>query len=230
MSCLKTIPHIPTLQSTRFRHGFTLVELLVVIAVVGILLVVGGAALSNTPAQARKTSMDALQSAVEQARTHAITKRKHAVLAMVDPSDAPGGDPTRQRIGLFEVTEWPETQAADITELDVVQVGRWQSMENGVVMIDGSPPAAPLSNPLDDAPITLRLQGGGTAREIRARVMVFHPRGGLRLPAGSEPVVIRLAEGGFRNGEAIPIRRNGKIAESTLRIGRVIARPYRNDA
>jgi len=227
MSCLKEIFNTPRRISAQPRQGFTMVELLAVIAVVSILLVAGSAALRNTPTQARKTSMDSMLSAIEQARTHAIAKRTHAVLAVVEPGDALGGNPGVQQIGLFEVTAWPDNETTDITSLDVVQVGRWQSVEKGVILIDGSPPSTPLANALDAAPITLRLSGG--TREMRARVMVFHPRGGLRLPAGSAPVVLRLAEGGIRGGEAIPIRRNGNIAESTLRVGRVIARPYRND-
>ena len=203
-------------------------ELLTVIAVIGVLLVVGVGMLGGTSAQARKAGMDMLQSAIEQARTHAITKRVYTVLAVVDPGNGPGGGTRSQRIGLFEVTEWPEDEVSSISSLAVTQVGRWRSFDAGVMLIDGVGLGG-LANPLDSPTVRLSVGGGSASRELEARVLVFHPRGGIRLPVGSDPVALRLAEGVFRDGVAVPTRRDGKIAESTLRVGRVIARPYRND-
>ncbi len=208
--------------------GFTLVELLAVIAVAGILIAVGVGMLGGTPAQARKAGIDLLQSSIEQARTHAITRRTHTVLAIEEPGNDSSGGTRGQRIGLFEVNGWPEDDVTAISALDVSQVGRWRSFEPGVILIGGEGPAG-LANPLDAPPIRLSLAGGGFTREIEARVLVFHPRGGIRLPVGSEPVTLRLAEGRFHEGGAVPVRRDGQIAESTLRVGRIIARPYRND-
>lgn len=208
-------------------RAFTLVEMLAVIAVMGVLLAVGVGMMRGNPAQARKAGMDMLQSAIEQARTHAITKRTYTVLAFVDPGDVPGGDTRSQRIGLFEVESWPE-DVMTITSLDVRQIGRWRTFETGLILIDGDGTSG-LANPLDSPALELSVSGRAAAGDIQARVLVFHPRGGIRLPVGSEPVTLRLAEGYFRDGAAVPVRRDGQIAESTLRVGRVIARPYRND-
>lgn len=218
-----------TIARNRTSPGFTLVELLAVVAIVGVLLAVGASMMSNSPAQARKAGMDVLQATIEQARTQAITKRSHTVLAIVNPGDSPGSDPRSQRLGLFEVLDWPEDDLVNVTQLDVRQLGRWRTFEPGLMLIDGVP-ASGLPNPMDAPPMQLNIaHAAGAGQSLEARVLVFHPRGGIRLPVGSEPVSLRLAEASFRDGTMVPRSRDGAIAESSLQIGRVVARPYRND-
>jgi prepilin-type N-terminal cleavage/methylation domain-containing protein len=203
-------------------RGFTLIELLVTISIIVILLAAGVALLGGTGPQARKSAADMITGMIEQARTTAVTTRSHVVLAVVEPADFPAGD-KRCRIGLFKVSGWTDDFSKPVA---VNMISRWKILENGVVLIGGEVEGG-LANPLDGDKITLGYGKG----QVKARVIVFNPRGGLEYPEGSRPIAMRVAEGNYRNGAATPNRRagSGTISENLIRIGRVTARPYRID-
>lgn len=213
----------PQCHPARARRAFTLVEIVVVIAVFVILLVAGVGLLGGTGAQARRAGTDMLSGMIEQARTSAITTRSYVVLAVAEPGDLPTGD-ERCRIGFFKVENWPEN---DSDPLSAVLMSRWRIFENGVVLIGGD--TGGLENPLDQPKLQITYGSGNKARTIEVHGIAFNPRGGLHHPRGSMPVALRIAEGAYRDGEAKPIRRGEAIAENRLKIGRVTARPYRMD-
>jgi hypothetical protein len=204
-----------------------LIEISVVIAVLVILLVAGISLLGGTGAAARKAGADMLTGMIEQARTAAITSRSYVVLAIAEPGDLPAND-TRCRIGLFKVKpdQWPQNT---LDPVPAVLMSRWRIMENGVVLIGGDVDG--LQNPLDETQLSITYGTSGTPRTVVVHAVAFNPRGGLHHPAGSNPIVMRIAEGGYRNGIATPNRRSDSdaIPENRLKIGRVTARPYRID-
>jgi prepilin-type N-terminal cleavage/methylation domain-containing protein len=217
-------------QSDSGSRAFTLVEMLAVIAVIGIMLVAGVRILGDTGSQARRAAGDTLTGLIEQARTTAITSRSFVILALAEPGDLPAGD-NQCRLGLFKVDEWPDQGAGVIP---AVQMSRWKTLENGVVLIGGDAGGAiiePLPNPLDAPQLRISYGRDGGMRTVEAHAIAFNPRGGLHYPKGSRPVQLRIAEGAYRNGQAFPTRRGeGRtIAENHLKIGRVIARPYRTN-
>jgi len=203
-------------RSVSYARGFTLVEIVVTIAILVILLSAGVSLLGGTGPQARRSAVDVLTGMIEQARTTAITTRSSVVLAVAEP--AAGGD-NRYRVGLFKVTSWPDDSSAPT---GMTPLGRWRLLESGVILLDGSAGAG-LTNPLNEAAVA--------AGKASAHIVAFDPRGGVRYPAGSAPLVFRVAEGAYRNGKAIPNRRAGSttVPETLIRIGRVTARPYRMD-
>lgn len=207
------------------RRAFTLIEITVVIAVLVILLVAGVSLIGGTGASARKAGADMLTGMIEQARTTAITSRSYVVLAVAEPDDLPSGD-SRCRIGLFKVRPelWPENASDPVP---AVLMSRWRFLENGVVLIGGEVDG--LQNPLGEDQLTLDY--GANNRSVKVHAIAFNPRGGLHHPAGSNPIAMRIAEGGYRNGIATPNRRGDPeaIPENRLKIGRVTARPYRTD-
>jgi len=209
------------------QPAFSLVELLVVIAIIGILSYSVVAMMGNSGPQARKASVDTLTGLIEQARTTAITSRSHVVLAFAEPADLPGGD-GHCRIGLFKVPEWPNA-GTEPSMLNAVLLSRWTSLNNGIVLVGGDVDGIP--NPLDSPKVTIRYGSATRPLEIQVRVIAFHSRGGLVLPSGSEPIALRIAEGGYRNGVASPNRRadTDTLSESRMKIGRVVGRPYRTD-
>jgi prepilin-type N-terminal cleavage/methylation domain-containing protein len=142
----------------RGKPAFTLVEIVVVIAVLVILLVAGVGLLGGTGAQARRAGTDMLSGMIEQARTSAITTRSFVVLAVAEPGDLPAGD-ERCRIGLFKVENWPEN---DTDPLSAVLMSRWRTFENGVVLIGGD--TGGLDNPLDQQKLK-SLTAAATRRE-----------------------------------------------------------------
>jgi prepilin-type N-terminal cleavage/methylation domain-containing protein len=213
-------------NSHSVRRAFTLVEMLAVIAVLAILLVAGVGLLGGTSAQARKSATDALGGMIEQARTSAITSRSHVVLAIAEPGDLPANDKLC-RIGLFKVAidQWPPNPAS--AEIPAVLMSRWKTLENGVILINGQPANQQTPNALDGDELTIKYRDNVPAVKVHA--IAFNSRGGLIHPIGSSPLLLRLAEGGYRNGQRSPNQRNGEIAENLLKIGRVTGRSYRID-
>ncbi len=196
--------------------GFSLVELLVVMILLGVLVTLGLGVFGKTAASARRTATDQFAATVEQARTAAITRRKPVILAIAAP--VPGGADSNYRVGLFEVDELPERGAA----IAARQLQRWSILPTGVVFFDGA--VEGLDNPLDAEDVELSWKDG--ENQARVHLLAFNPRGGLALPAGSEPVAVTLGTGVLRDGRAIPTSDGGR---NSLRIGRVVARPWRLD-
>lgn len=192
--------------------------------IITILLAAGIKILGGTSAQARKTATDSLAGLIEQARSTAITSRSTVILAIAEPGDLPTTD-ENCRLGLFKVTTWPDSA----TTVDAILLKRWQTMPTGAIPYGGSYEG--IRNPYDLPELTIRYQSGGKALEVAVHAIAFTPRGGLQWPSGSDPVVLRVAEGGYRGGKATPdLRGESKgVSENRLQIGRVVARPWRID-
>lgn len=200
--------------------AFTLIEMMAVMAIFGILLTASISLLNNTGTQARKAAAATFISLVEQARTRAVTGKCYVVLAMIDPADLPNGD-ERCRIGMFKVKEW----TGDASVLEGELSNRWQSLNRGVILIPGD--VNGIENPMEQPKITI-IYGGLKKLTVRTHLIAFNSCGGLHYPFGSAPIIVRLAEGSYRNGIATPNKRgpNKAISENLLKIGRVSARPY----
>ncbi len=123
-----------------------------------------------------------------------------------------------------------DSESPDLTlgdeELKCTLLGRWKSLPSGVVLLPGAVDGVP--NPLDQSKLVIAY-GNSPAKRVHG--FVIHARGGLAFPTGSAPVVLRIAEGGYRNGKAVPKTPAGRTAAiaNCLKIGRVTARAYRND-
>lgn len=210
------------------RDGFSLVEMVAVIAVVVILLIAGVNLIGNTSAQARKAASDQITGLIEQARTTAIASRATVILAVAEPGDLPATD-ERCRLGLFRVEgEWnPESATGPVT---CVLLSRWKPLETGVVLLgsDASGGSEPVVNPLSTSELDVSYKTNKTY-SVKVHALAFNSRGGLVYPVGSAPANLRIAEGGYRGGKASPNKRNNSVAENILRVGRVTARPYRID-
>lgn len=194
--------------------GFTLVELIAVIAIVLILLAVGIGLLSGSRAEALRSGTEQFTSLVEQARTSAIARRRPVVLAIEEPQQS---DDAACRIGLFELEEWLPGETNEGR-----QIQRWQVLPDGVALFGGEVDS--LINVKDSDAISLTWKGGSEEAEMPG--LVFSPRGGLLAPAGSESVVVTFAAGFYREGNAV---RTGEERGKVVRIGRVVARPWQMD-
>ncbi len=200
-----------------------------VIAILVTLMTAGISLLHGTGNQSRRAGMDMLTGMIEQARTTAITSRSYVVLAIAEPGDLPTND-GRCRLGLFKVAmdKWPPASGAPVT-LEGTLMSRWQTLNTGIVLIPGDVDKVP--NPLDpNQQITIDY-GGDKKLSVRVNAIAFNPRGGLHSPAGSTPIVFRIAEGSYRDGQAKANERGADktITESRLKVGRVTARPYQID-
>ena len=193
-----------------------------VMAIVLALMTAGVSLLNGTGAQSRKAGTDLLSGLIEQARTTAISSRSYVVLAIAEPGDLPSGD-EHCRIGLFRVDqEWPDASQTP-NPLKGTLLTRWQTLNSGIVLIPDA---------LNLAEITLAY-GGTKNLSVKVHAIAINSRGGLHFPAGSTPIMIRIAEGGYRGSPLAPTpNKRGpdeRISENRLRIGRVTARPYQID-
>lgn len=195
-----------------------------VITIISILLGVGIKILGGTSGQARKTATDELAASIELARTTAITTHRVVILAIADPGDLPIAD-ERCRLGLFQVITWPDST----TTVNATQLRRWQPMPMGAIPNSGDYQG--IRNPYDLPELTVRYVSAGKDVEVQVHALAFTPRGGLQWPTGSDPLVMRVAEGSYRGGRAAPdLRGESKaVSENRLLIGRVVARPRRID-
>jgi len=195
-----------------------------VMAVMALLFSVGFHALGHSSAQARHVATASVIGMLEQARATAITSRCAMVLALAEPGELPTSD-TRCRLGLFKIHEWP----ADPTTLDGTLIGRWQTLPDSVVILPGG--VNGLRNPRDEAPSTIRYFAAKQPVTGSFHILAFSPRGTLLWPPGSAPMVLRIAEGTYRNGQPTPNTHGSShdAAENLLHIGRLTARPYQFD-
>ncbi len=201
-----------------------------VIAILATLMTAGVSLLSNTGIQSRKTGTDMLSGLIEQARTKAITSRSNILLVIAEPGALPAQD-ERCRIGMFKVPDnWLENST---TVQNAELLSRWQTLNTGIVLIPGdvTQDKVTIPNPIKPNKKISITYGGTKNLKVNAYAIAFNSRGGLSYPVGSTPVVLRIAEGGYRGGEAKPNKRGdeGIVTESRLNIGRVTARPYQID-
>ena len=217
-------------QTTLVRHerAFSLIEMVTVIAILVILMTSGVSLLNGTGAQSRKAASDTIAGLVEQARTIAITSRSDVLVAIAEPGDLAGSD-ERCRIGLFRLKK-PVTGSPVGTTDRYEMLTRWQPLNTGVILARGEVDG--VRNALDDKlQMNILYSAGNKDVTVNAHAISINSRGGLVLPKGSDPVVFRITEGGYRGGSPTPnIRGDSKKAtENHLKIGRVNARPYRID-
>jgi prepilin-type N-terminal cleavage/methylation domain-containing protein len=198
------------------RAGFSLVELIVVIAIVVILLGAGLSLFGRSRGHALRTGTEQFASLVEQARTSAITRRRPVVLAIAEPGVGDFGD-DRCRVGLFELDKWRPGEANDGRLIQ-----RWQPLPTGIALVGGE--VDTLANVKDEDKVSLTWKAGNASAEMPA--LVFGPRGGLIGPAGSESVVVTFAAGVYRDGQVVV---TGKERGKVVRVGRVVARPWLMD-
>jgi hypothetical protein len=123
------------------------------------------------------------------------------------------------------VEDWQKNGSGGVTgEL----LSRWRPIETGAILLGG--PVDGVENPLDGPELNITY-GKNNPVSVKVHGLVFNTRGGLLFPSGSTPVALRVAEGSFRNGLALPFKRGdtGAVAENRLKIGRITARPYQTN-
>jgi len=217
-----------TPPDTHIRHhccpAFSLVEISVVIAILLTLAAAGAQLLGHTEIQTRKAGTELLTSLIEQARNTAITSRRHVILAIAEPGDIANSD-ERCRLGIFKVDSWPDPFDGEISK--AVQKGRWRALEAGLTISGGNLDG--LDNPLDAPEIALQYGSESKPHSAKVHAIAFNPRGGIILPPSTNPILMRIAPGSYRNGKAMPRDngKNGAVSEQKIKVGRVTARPYR---
>lgn len=212
-----------TVRSHPKEGGFTLVEALVVMAILGILLVAGLVTFRGTGDKARRAATDELVGLVEQARTKAITSRSFVAVAFAPPGSIPQHTGTTS----MSLVQLPDDWSPDSNDsADTTLLTRWSPLETGIILLGGTT-SAELVNPLNVGTVDIRYT---TRQSVEAAVhlLAFNPRGRLVYPVSSASAELRLAEGTYVRGNPIPYKRGAddSISQTRLKVGRVVGRCY----
>lgn len=201
-----------------------MVEVVLTISVLSILIFIATGMMGDNGAKVRKGTTDTLSGLIEQGRSTAITSRSQVLLAVAEPGDLPLKD-NHCRLALIKLDQFDARTGRAEGEL----LRRWEVIGTGVALIGGEVDG--FRNVLDLPEIQLSFRSGARESSTHVHGIVFSPRGGRDWPVVSEPVVMRIAEGGYRGDhrKAMANKRDGKISEDRLKIGRLIARPQRFD-
>jgi len=209
------------LTSLRAYPAFTLLELLVVIALLVLLAGLAQVSMSASPGDDRRVACEQLIAMVERARATAVVRRSPVILGL-DPPSGSGLRDRGGRVALFQVDSWPcERDAA----LPAVMLTRWHAIGRGVVFHAGA--VEGMGNPIDEAPWRLDL-GSGAGGGIGVNALVFDASGRLVYPEGVLPAVLRLAEVSCASGQAVVAEKgvSDAVAEDWVRVGRHSGRPH----
>ena len=184
-------------QRFGFSIGFSMIEMLVVIAIISILLVAAVPILSNTSSNARQSSREIVKAHLRQARAHAISSGNATAIAI--PSLATGGELGARAVTLFEVESDGSgyTVMTDADTEEELQLQRWEILPGKFHFVDAAEISGSDITVLDQ---TQTLETAYKGEEIICHMVVFSPSGQVVYPVGEVNIVISQA---VRQGKSL---------------------------
>ncbi|MEP2776776.1 MAG: prepilin-type N-terminal cleavage/methylation domain-containing protein [Luteolibacter sp.] len=176
----------------RFRSpsGFSLIEILTVIAIMAILLVAAIPVLSNTSSNARQASREIIKAHLQQARAQAISSGNATALAI--PVLGTGKALGARALTLFEV-EYDGSNYVAMTDPDTGQqamLQRWQELPGNFHFVTAADIGGSDTTIMDSAS---RLETNFKGENISCHMIVFAPNGQIVRPADEVNIVIAQA-------------------------------------
>lgn len=177
-------------------RGFTLMEVVAVVAVIGILLAVGAGGFLATGTSERRVARGEILAMLTRARSHAIASGTPTAMAMIGP----GAGPEEMRGKAVTIFEVKQDVASGRWEV-AGRMRRWAFLPGATILMGGSGEGG--RNIMDGA-AGLRVEvpsgAGGGKDEIAAPFVVFDATGAVIHPSGSGRLEIHIGEGVIRDG------------------------------
>ena len=204
-------------------NAFSLIELLVVMAIISILLVAAVPIFSNSFNNARQTSREIVKAHLQQARAHAIASGTATAIAI--PVLNSGAALGARGISLFEV----ENQTGIYLPLkdsagDDRLLQRWEKLPGNFHFLSSSQVSS-AQKTIVDAPQTLATKYRSQA--LDCHFIVFSPHGQIVHPASGTPILIALAQAGRQGNSLTLTQKNaGKPVFDIFQVNRLTGRTH----
>lgn len=196
-----TSSHEPQSRPPVGRIGFTLVEMLVVLAIIAIVTLVAAPLFTNPADNGRQSAKVLLRSHLNQARAHALATGKPTAVLIPDSRT------TESNGGLLGIAEVESSGGPNPPYRVTSLIQRWISLPDTMFFLGSSAlnlPVVPLTDREPVAKATYR------TREVDCYGVVFAPDGRIIYPAADgKPLALAIGQG----------RRTPSGVTSTLRGG-----------
>ncbi len=170
-------------------RGFTLLELMVVMIVVGILLVAAVGGLGGRNARAEEIGLRAMTDVLESARMRAISRSSY-VAAVFPDGEAEDENKRFRGAAVVDLTIDASTGGASAQFSDGMVTGGFTEVPQGQVLFGSS---AGASSVLDSTRVPVRWRTSGEVENLPA--VIFTPTGSVLVPSQKSMRVIRVAAG-----------------------------------
>lgn len=215
---MRADPNTPA-RNDRRAPAFSLIEILVVVAIIAVLLAAAVPMLSNFAANASQASREIVKAHLQQARAHAIASGASTAVAI--PVLGSGGELGARAISLFEV----EKSGADYIPAkdangDEMLLQRWETLPGNFHFLAASQISSGKPTIVDSAD-TLQTNYKGEA--VTCHLIVFSPTGQIVLPASE--IHIALAQAVPRGNSLSLTRKNeGRPVFDLIQVNRLTGR------
>lgn len=214
-------PHKNRQSAVVFRHAFSLVELLVVMAILSILLVAAIPVFSNNSNRERQASREMIKGHLQQARAHAIASGTATALAI--PTLAADPELGARAISLVEV-ENPAGKYLPIKDGNGKdrQLQRWGKLPANFYFLSSSQISTAQPTVLDSGDLLTVILNG---KSLDCHIIVFSPNGQIVRPASGTKITLAIGQAADRNGSlTLTDKTGGSPVFDLLEINRLTGR------
>ncbi len=199
--------------------AFSLIELLVVMAILFSLAGIAANGISHSSQNARLTSRDLVKAKLQQARAHAMAN--HTYTAIVIPVRSSGKNGLHE-IAMIEVERTNEGYVPLENENgDAVLLQKWTKLRGNFHFVTNTMIGSDLPTVVDEEALALSQKG----RVTECHAIVFAPNGQIKWPIDGSPIHIAIAEA-VRQGSSFRMSRisNHKPVFDLLVVNRLTAK------
>jgi prepilin-type N-terminal cleavage/methylation domain-containing protein len=204
---------------SRFMAGFSLTELMVVIAILVIMMMAAAPIFVKSSQRARQASRELVKGHLQRARAHAIATRTYTAFVIADY--AAGADFGGKMLGIAEVEKVASTEPPGSKFQITRSLQRWEPLPGNTVIL--SQPAsrhtrATIMEVAERSPMAI------ARRPVTGTMIVFSPNGQIVSPI-SGAMEIAIGQGRVVGGQVTATEStNNRVSYDLLQVNRLTGR------